>query len=106
MPIIKSAKKRVKQAAVRQARNYQVRVGMRKAIRLVNDEVKAGNQAEAEKGLTAAYKVIDTAVKKNIMHKNTAARRKSSLAKSITSINDSSKAVAPANKKKAVTKKA
>lgn len=36
---------------------------------------------KAEKQLSVAYKVIDTAAKKNIIHKNNAARKKSMLAK-------------------------
>lgn len=80
MPIIKSAKKRVKQTFTRQNRNYNVRTAMRKAIRAVMDAVKAGKKKEAEGFLQKAYKVIDTAVKKNVLHKKTAARRKSSLA--------------------------
>lgn len=86
MPIIKSAKKRVKQAQVRQARNYNVRTALRKALRLVNDAIKAGNKSEAEKLLPKAYKVIDTAAKKNVIPKNRANRRKSVLAKHIAAI--------------------
>lgn len=97
MPIIKQAKKRVMQAAKRQKRNYGVRTGVRKALRTVADAVKAGDKAAAEKALTAAYKVIDTATKKGILHANTAARRKSSLAKMIAGIAEAKKA-APAKK--------
>ncbi len=81
MPIIKSAKKRVKQSAVRQDRNYSTRIALKKAIRHVSDAVKDGKGAE--KALSAAYKIIDTATKKNILQKNTASRRKSMLAKLI-----------------------
>ena len=84
MPIIKSAKKRVKQTAVRQARNYNTRTAMKKAIREVEEAVKAGKKAEAEKLLVAAYKIIDTADKKNILQSNTAARRKSKLARMVS----------------------
>lgn len=83
MPIIKSAKKRVKQTEVRKARNYKTRVAVKKAIRAVTEAVKAGNKAEAEKLLAPAYKIIDTAAKKNVLNSKTAARRKSSLANMI-----------------------
>lgn len=86
MPIIKSAKKRAKQTIVRQKRNYNVRTAVKKAIRVVEEAVKGGKKAEAEKALSAAYKVIDTADKKNILQKNTAARRKAKLAKSVASV--------------------
>lgn len=80
MPVIKSAKKRARQAEVKQARNYNMRTLVRKSIRKVADAVKAGDKKEATKVLAMAYKSIDTASKKKVLHKNTAARRKSSLA--------------------------
>ncbi|MBT4384167.1 30S ribosomal protein S20 [Candidatus Peregrinibacteria bacterium] len=86
MPILKSAKKRVLQTKVRQARNYNTRTALRKAIRAVLDAVDASDSAAAEKALQVAFKAIDTAEKKNILHKNTAARRKSSLARSVAAI--------------------
>ncbi len=86
MPIIKSAKKRVLQSAKRQARNYKVRTALKKAIRALLEAVKVGNKADAEKLLSASYKVIDTASKKHILNRKTAARRKSMLAKAIANI--------------------
>lgn len=86
MPIIKSAKKRVAQAKVRQARNYNTRTAVRKAIRAVDEAVKSGDKTGAETALTKAYKVIDTAAKKKVLQKNTASRRKSTLARKITNI--------------------
>lgn len=83
MPIIKSAKKRARQALVKQARNYNVRTAVRKSMRAVMDACKDGKKSEAEKALPKAYKCIDTAAKKGVLKKNTAARRKSFLAKSI-----------------------
>jgi ribosomal protein S20 len=107
MPILKSSKKRVKLALRKQARNYNTRTAMKKAIRRVEEAVKAGDAKQAEVELTTAYKVIDTATKKNVIQKNTASRRKSKLARSIAGI---SKKKAPAVKKapakKAVAKKA
>ncbi len=84
MPIIQSAKKRARQAVVRQARNYNVRSALRKALRAVADAVRTGKTSEAQKLSATAYKMIDTATKKNILHKNTAARRKSLLARQIS----------------------
>ncbi|QQR54904.1 30S ribosomal protein S20 [Candidatus Peregrinibacteria bacterium] len=86
MPIIKSAKKRAKQSLVRQARNYNVRTAVRKSMRSVMDAVKAGDKAEAEKMMSTAYKQIDLATKKNVLQKNTAARRKSLLARSVATV--------------------
>jgi small subunit ribosomal protein S20 len=83
MPIIKSAKKRAKQSLVRRARNYNVRTALKKTIKDLVVLAKEGKKAEAEKILSAAYKAIDMATKRNVLHKNTAARRKSMLAKAI-----------------------
>lgn len=72
MPIIKSAIKRAKQATKRRERN----VGIKHDIK---DAVKAFLAKPSAKGLGAAYSEIDTAVKKGLIKKNTAARRKSQL---------------------------
>lgn len=83
MPIIKSAKKKARQALVRRDRNYLTRTALKKAIRALEDAVKSGKKSESEKALTAAYKIIDTAAKKKILEKRTADRRKSMLAKKV-----------------------
>lgn len=106
MPIIKSAKKRVKQTLKRQARNYNTRTALRKAIRAVNEAVKAGDKKTAETALVAAYKIIDTAAKKNVLQKNTASRRKSKLARDIAGIKESKAAPKKAAAKKETAKKA
>lgn len=92
MPIIKSAKKRASQALVRQARNYNARTAVRKSLRAIADAVKAGDMSVAEKGVAQAYKVIDTAAKKNVLHKNTAARRKALVARMVSGIESKKKA--------------
>lgn len=74
MPIIKSAIKRMKQTAKRRERN----VGIKRDIKTA---VKAFIAKPTSKALSEAHSEIDTAVKKNLIKKNTAARRKSNLAK-------------------------
>lgn len=74
MPIIKSAIKRAKQTIKRRERN----VGIKRDIK---DATKAFLAKPTAKGLGAAYSEIDTAVKKGLLKKNTAARRKSQLSK-------------------------
>lgn len=101
MPIIKSAKKRVKQAAKRQARNYNMRNALKKSVRNIKEAVETGKKAEAQKLLNATYKVIDTADKKNIIPSNTAARKKASLAKLVSEMDENKKADAKAPQKKA-----
>lgn len=74
MPIIKSAVKRMKQTIKRRERNVAVK-------RDVKGAVKAFLEKPTAAGLSAAQSEIDTAVKKNLLSKNTAARRKANLAK-------------------------
>lgn len=74
MPIIKSAVKRMKQTAVRRARNVETKKAVKVAVRAFTDKPSA-------KTLSEAQSAIDTAVKKNVLSKGTAARRKSSLVK-------------------------
>ena len=106
MPIIKSAKKRAKQSIVRQARNYNVRTAVRKAMRAVMDAVKGGDKAAAEKLIPNAYKQIDMAQKKNVLKKNTAARRKSLIARTVAGVGTEKAEVPVAKKKTAKAKPA
>ena len=73
MPIIKSAVKRMRQTAKRRERN----VGMKKDIK---GAVKAFVAEPSAKNLSKAQSELDKAVKKGLIKKNTAARRKASLA--------------------------
>jgi ribosomal protein S20 len=74
MPIIKSAIKRAKQTLKRRERN----IGIKKDVKTA---VKAFIAAPSAKTLATAQSEIDTAVKKGLIKKNTAARRKSALSK-------------------------
>lgn len=74
MPIIKSAIKRMKQTVARRERN----VGIKKDIKSATKAFAAKPSAEA---LSKAQSELDKAVKKGLIKKNTAARRKSSLAR-------------------------
>ncbi len=74
MPIIKSAIKRAKQTVIRRDRNVATK-------RALKDAVKAFTAKPTAATLSAAQSAIDTAVKKNVLNKNTAARRKALLSK-------------------------
>lgn len=80
MPIIKSAIKRVKQAAIRNERNVATK-------RAIKTAVKAFEAAPSAETLSKAQSEIDKAVKKNLIHKNTAARRKANLSKAAKAAN-------------------
>ena len=77
----KSAEKRIKLAAVRQARNRTYRSRMRNAIRSLRAESAAGNAEAARAALPSTLSLIDSTAQKGIIHRKTAARYKSRLAK-------------------------
>ena len=80
MPNIKSAKKRVKVIATKTAQNKALKSALKTYIKkaYVAVDTNADDKAEA---VRLATKKIDQAVAKGLLHKNTAARVKSSLAK-------------------------
>src|SRR6478609_9138005 len=80
MPIIKSAKKRVKIAAKARARNVRTKRSLRDSLKAFSNAIEAGKPAEISKAQREAVSALDTAVKKAIIHKNKAARQKAALA--------------------------
>ncbi|MBT4916956.1 30S ribosomal protein S20 [Candidatus Peregrinibacteria bacterium] len=83
MPILKSAKKRVRQNAKKRARNFPVRSELKTLFKQQLDNIKDGKVKETVEFMPKVYSIIDMAVKKNIIHKNNAARKKSRLAKGL-----------------------
>ena len=108
MPVIKSAKKQMRQNAKRRARNFPVRSELKTVVKNQLKRIKDGKVEEAVKFMAMAYSVIDTAVKKNIIHKNNAARKKSLLARGLNDLVAKGGKVEVAEKagKKAPVKKA
>lgn len=82
MPNIKSAKKRVKVAAAKTAANKVVKSNLKTSIKKANAAID-GNAADKEAAVRVAIKKIDQAAAKGILKKNTASRRKSSLARKL-----------------------
>lgn len=82
MPITKAAKKAMRQTQTRTERNKGTRTVVKTYMRKVL-ELSKSDPAKAEEVLPKAYKVIDIAAKKNILHDKTAARRKSRLARAV-----------------------
>ena len=78
MPNIKSAKKRVKVIATKTARNKAWNSALKTSIKKANTAIES-NAAEKSTAVNFAMKKLDQAVAKGILHKNTAARKKSSL---------------------------
>ena len=82
MPNIKSAKKRVKVIAAKTMQNRAINSQLKTEIKKANAAIAAG-AADKEAVVRVAIKKIDQAASKGILHKNTAARRKSALAKKL-----------------------
>ena len=79
MPIIKSAKKRVKVAAKARSRNVRTKRTMRESLKAFAKALEGGKTAEIQKAQREAVSAIDMAAKKNVIHKNKAARQKAAL---------------------------
>lgn len=81
MPITKSAKKALRQGSRRKAGNDRAKKAMKDAEKKIEKFVSAGKKDEAKKSLGSAYAIIDKALKKGVIKKNTGARKKSRLAR-------------------------
>ena len=80
MPNIKSAKKRVLVAERNHARNVAVKSGIKTAVKKVLAALKE-DTSKVQELLSNAYKLLDKSDSKGVLHKNTAARKKSRLTK-------------------------
>ena len=83
MPIMRSAKKRLRQNIKQNLRNRSYRAALKTQLKKFLSVVKEGNAQAAQEELRLTVKKIDKGVAKNILHKNTASRKKSRLAKKI-----------------------
>ncbi len=79
VPNIKSAKKRVLLSKAAYEKNKADKSEMRTAVKKFEAAVSGGDRAQANLAYKAAVKTVDQGVKKGILHKNTAARKKSSM---------------------------
>jgi small subunit ribosomal protein S20 len=81
MPHTSSAKKRLRQTEKRRARNRSALRTIKEQIKKLLDVVQTGTLDDAKKEYNLAAKRLDKAAAHKVIHKNTAARRKSQLAK-------------------------
>ena len=87
MPNIKSAIKRVSVIEKKTARNNMIKSGYKSAVKKFEQAVENKNVEEATKLFSEATKKIDQSCTKGVIVKNTAARKKSNLAKKLNAIN-------------------
>ena len=86
MANIKSAKKRVLIAEKNRVRNVAFKTSIKTAVKKVLELAKGEDKEALNSALSKAYQLCDKAVGKGILHKNTAARKKSRLTKAINKL--------------------
>ena len=79
MPNIASAKKQLRQAAKRAARNRAAKSALRTKIKKIRQALGEGNPDAARAALAEAIPAIDKTASRGIIHRRTAARYKSRL---------------------------
>jgi small subunit ribosomal protein S20 len=107
MPIIKSAKKRVRTARKAAIRNSKTKRGLKIAVKSFVSTLASGNKPDTAKAFNVVQSELDKAAKKGVLHKNKAARKKSQAARAA---NAAASALAtektkPVKKKAAATSK-
>lgn len=83
MPNTQTAKKALRQNRKRRLHNRAQRSGLRTAIKKVRTAVETGSSDDAQAQFRSAVKKLDQSAAKKLIHKNTAARLKSRLAKQL-----------------------
>lgn len=78
MPLLKHAKKKLKQDKKRQLQNRKVKETFKKLLKQANEDKKA-------ESVSSAFSAIDKAAKVNVINKNKAARLKANLTKHVAS---------------------
>ena len=86
LPNIKSAKKRVQLAEVRNARNKADKSALKTALKKFEAAAAEGNRTEAEGAYKVAVKIVDKSAAMGLLPKNTAAHKKSALTTTLNSL--------------------
>lgn len=81
MPQRRMAKKYLRQSKKRRLKNLKIKATIKAAIKKFKKSLENTDKTAREQALKEMYKSLDKAAAKNIIHKNTAARKKSRLAK-------------------------
>jgi small subunit ribosomal protein S20 len=86
MPNTPSAKKRMRQDAVRRARNRSTKSALRTQLRKVREAIGAKEVETSQTEFRTLVKKLDRAAAHNVIHKNRAARTKSRLSAAIKAL--------------------
>jgi small subunit ribosomal protein S20 len=86
---IKSQIKRNRQNEKARLRNKAVKSSLKTSIRKFREAAESGDMQETDAALRAACRQLDKAASKGVIHKRQAANRKSAIAKTYASLNQS-----------------
>ena len=86
MANIKSQIKRIKTNEKARERNKSVKSALRTHVRAVREAVASGDSIKAQSALPVASRALDKAVSAGVIHKNQAAKRKSSIAAQVAAM--------------------
>lgn len=104
MPIIKSAKKRVKITRKATVRNAKTKRNLRESFKAFSVALSSGNQAKITEAQKNVQSALDIATKKNVIHQNKASRKKAQISAKAKQAGAKS-STKPATVKKAPAKK-
>jgi len=79
MSVTKSAKKALKRSLFLRERNLKFKLAMKDVVRQFKKLIKKGEIEKAKNMLPEVYSKIDRCARRNIIHKNAAARKKARL---------------------------
>ena len=79
MPNIKSSKKDVLSSKIAYEKNKAAKSALKTVLKKYDAALVSGDKAAAEAAYKVATKAVDQAVNKGLLHKNNAARKKSSM---------------------------
>ncbi|MEX2008252.1 MAG: 30S ribosomal protein S20 [Candidatus Spechtbacterales bacterium] len=83
MPNLEAGKKALRQNKKRSALNRRYKNRVKDLVKEISTLLKDGKGSDAVAKLPVFYQAVDKAAKRNVMHKNTASRRKAVMAKRV-----------------------
>ncbi len=84
MPQRRSGIKELRKNKRNRLHNLDIKTDLKKTIKSYKETLSSANKADADTKLKEAHKKIDKAVKRNLLNKKTAARKKSQLSKALS----------------------
>ncbi len=84
MPQRRSGIKELRKNKRNRLHNLDIKTELKKTVKAYKATIASDQPQDAEKKLKDAHQKLDKAVKRNLMHRNTAARKKSQLSKALS----------------------